>query len=141
MTSILHFLIYACILSEALTSALAPLLSRLHHGCNLKSSVLSAAHPASSGGPSWGSRGFPSKTARESAFNVEWEPMTELDRRIEDGVNYEHMPNQAHRRQSGNKGNQDSSVDDETPSARGVFCGYRSTSEDYDRLKSANLGL
>jgi hypothetical protein len=140
MVFILHFQIYACILSGALTSALAPLHSRLHHGCDLKSSMLSAAHPSSSGGSPWGSRGVPSKTARESAFNVEWEPMTELDRRLEDGVNYEHMPSQAHKRRSGTKGYQDSSVDDETPSARGVFCGYRCTSEEYDRLKSADPG-
>lgn len=32
-----------------------------------------------------------SPTARESAVIVEWEPVSELERRIEDGVHYEHQ--------------------------------------------------
>jgi hypothetical protein len=56
--------------------------------------------------------------------------MSELDRRIEDGINYEHIPAEANRRQK--------ELDDEIPSARGVFAGYRYTSDEYSRLKSAD---
>ncbi|CAJ1954530.1 unnamed protein product [Cylindrotheca closterium] len=86
--------------------------------------------------PGWGnSRGVPSKTARESAFAVEWEPMTELERRIEDGINYEHLPNQ----RSQHHGNTYSrtATKDDIPYSQGVFCGYRYTDEEYCRLKSA----
>jgi len=36
------------------------------------------------------------KTAMESAILVEWEPISELERRIEDGVHYEHFPDFEH---------------------------------------------
>ena len=117
------------------TSASA--LSPPHQPQGLKSSVLSAVHPSSGGGPARRSRGVPSKTARESAFNVEWEPMTELERRIEDGVNYEHLPNEPHRRAPASGKSRKSKPDDDIPLAKGVFCGYRYTTEEYDRLRSA----
>ena len=36
------------------------------------------------------------KTAMEGAILVEWEPISELERRIEDGVHYEHFPDFEH---------------------------------------------
>jgi hypothetical protein len=62
--------------------------------------------------------------------------MTELERRIEDGVNYDHMLNPVHQRRPSPTDVQGSPVED-LPSARGVFCGYRVTSEEFDRLRSA----
>jgi hypothetical protein len=99
------------------------------------------AIPPPSGG-SWGG-GKRDKTAIESAVNVEWEPMTELDRRIEDGIHYEHdeheqlskffkFPPKQSRRKSAMGGGED------IPVSRGVFYGYRYTPEEYNRLKSAD---
>ena len=105
-------------------AALAPITSR-QVGVT-KSSALSALHSPS--GP-WGSRSVPSKTARESAFSVEWEPMSELERRIEDGVNFEYVSTANHRQQA---------HEEDIPCARGVFVGYRFTEEEYKRLKSAD---
>jgi hypothetical protein len=57
----------------------------------------------------------------ESAVNVEWEPMTKLVLRIEDGVHYDHDHSKSSQKQP-------------IPVARGVFCGYRYTPEKYNRL-------
>ena len=75
--------------------------------------------------------GRSSSTARDSAAHVEWEPLTELQRRIEDGVNYEHWPDDEAFRG-------DFADEDEPERVQGVFFGYRVTKEDYDRLKSAD---
>jgi hypothetical protein len=76
--------------------------------------------------------GRSSSTARESAAHVEWEPLTELQRRIEDGVNYEHWPDDEAFRG-------DCFADEDEPErVEGVFFGYRVTKEEYDRLKSAD---
>ena len=121
------------------TTALVHLHNQQH---GVISSVLSAAYPGSAGSQS--SRGgrwtVPSKTARESAVNVEWEPMTELERRIEDGVNYEHIPRQGHKQNHDLQDSQNALMDDEddTPTTQGIFCGYRHTPEEYERLKSAD---
>ncbi|KAL3939726.1 MAG: hypothetical protein SGBAC_005591 [Bacillariaceae sp.] len=97
-----------------------------------------SAIPSSQAG--WGhSRGVPSKTARESACNVEWEPMTELERRIEDGIHYEHIPNQ-HSQHHGKAYSRTASKDG-MPYSQGVFCGYRYTDEEYGRLKSASPSI
>ena len=81
-------------------------------------------------------------------MNVEWEPMTELERRVEDGVHYEHLTNEAHkksqqqqqqtRRRNIHRDGTDLDDDDDIPSKRGVFIGYRYTEEEYHRLKSAD---
>lgn len=106
---------------------------------------------STSGGPS----GVPSKTAMESAVNVEWEPMSELERRIEDGVHYEHLAPSSFGRQQrqdiagvtsrhsrttfmGSDDDGNGHHDDSLPRARGIFCGYRYTQDDYNRLKSAH---
>ena len=79
-----------------------PPISASRHNSKLATTALSA-YSHSSGGSThnmnsspWGSRGsstgVPSRTACEGAVNVEWEPMSELDRRIEDGIHYEHIP-------------------------------------------------
>mmetsp|Transcript_19663 Transcript_19663/g.48341 ORF Transcript_19663/g.48341 Transcript_19663/m.48341 type:complete len:138 (+) Transcript_19663:141-554(+) len=94
-----------------------------------------SATPSSQAG--WGhSRGVPSKTARESACNVEWEPMSELERRIEDGIHYEHIPNH-YSQNHGNPYSRTASKDG-VPYSQGVFVGYRMTEEEYGRLKSAD---
>jgi hypothetical protein len=134
MKSAIAFLVGVSVIHSDMIAALTPMHSRLR----AKSSILSAMPPSS--GPSWGSK--PSKTARESAFNVEWEPMTELDRRIEDGVNYEHMANNPRHQRQNNPGNAHATpVEDDVSSVRGVFVGYRVSHEEYDRLKSADPGL
>jgi hypothetical protein len=72
-------------------------------------------------------------TAMESAVGVEWEPVSELERRIEDGIHYEHWPSNQVR-------NQRVSGDDSTEihKKRGIFCGFKVTDEEYTRLKSAD---
>jgi len=76
----------------------------------------------------------PSKTLRESATLVDWEMRTELDRRVEDGFHYEHyfIAN------SWQQFQQEASSNDATPTVRGIFCGYRFTDEEHDRLRSAH---
>ena len=64
--------------------------------------------------------------------------MTELERRIEDGVHYEHMPQQAHTRNLPHQQPESDFFDKSIPSYRGVFVGYRYTEEEYERLKSAD---
>jgi hypothetical protein len=121
------------------------------------SSSSSSAQSVGWGGPQsvWGSRPqggvtgteIPSKTARESAVNVEWEPMTELERRIEDGVHYEHIPNLHHHlsKQERIPGHRTKATiprdnnDGDLPQVRAVFCGYRYTQDDYNRLQSADV--
>jgi hypothetical protein len=90
-------------------------------------------------------------TARESAVLVEWERMSELERRIEDGINYEYDPfmsdsnfvagrnyhkNAAANAAAGQSRNKEKKKS--APPTRGVFCGYRATQEEIDRLKSAD---
>jgi hypothetical protein len=86
----------------------------------------------------WGQRGPSSKTARESAVNVEWEPMTELERRIEDGVNYDHFDFANAKRYLQNTSKRDGRAESDATTLIGVFCGYRYTDDEYDRLKSAH---
>ena len=122
----------------------------------------SSSGPAGSGngGPSssqhWGvtrsNFAVPSKTARESAVNVEWEPMTELERRLEDGIHYEHIPNhyqqsygasqhawQQQQRRKRKNTVSDKTSEEDAPSTRAVFCGYRYTEDEYNRLKAAEV--
>jgi len=79
--------------------------------------------------------------ARESAVLVEWERMSELERRLEDGVNYEHFSSSsdsnlaAGRKRASTQRKNSASAGG---TGRGVFCGYRSTQEEHDRLKSAD---
>lgn len=74
-----------------------------------------------------------SRTSRESAVSVEWERRTELERRLEDGVNYEHISEEATTPRK-----RTNVTEDTFPKAYGVFCGYQTTSEDYIRLRSAD---
>ena len=94
------------------------------------------------------SGGFHSRkksTARESAVLVDWERRSELERRVEDGIHYEHFPEMSDsyfgtqvRRQS--KSSKPSSARVTASGAvRGVFCGTKATKEEYERLRSANL--
>jgi hypothetical protein len=75
--------------------------------------------------------------------------MSELERRIEDGIHYEHFPSKAqhaqHRRHEKMPGchakakNVVDHEDDDSPRARAVFCGYRYTKDEYNRLKAAEI--
>lgn len=69
------------------------------------------------------------QTAQEAAVLAEWEQLSELQRRIEDGAHYEHWPE--------TRKPPDSAAAD-SPVCRGVFCGYRATEEERNRLKSAD---
>jgi hypothetical protein len=80
--------------------------------------------------------------------------MTELERRIEDGVHYEHLlgveqsangrrqqssaSSSSSAKTSGSKFVGDNTMNDTGVAARAVFCGYRFTEDDYNRLKSAH---
>lgn len=111
-------------------------------------------------------KGILSRTARESAVIVEWEPVSELERRIEDGVHYEHydppwefgseeksrIRKEWKERMSKEDDNEDQCNNEsksqwgfkgwngskDIKSVNGVFCGFRVTQEEMDRLKSAN---
>ena len=83
-------------------------------------------------------------TARESAVLVEWERMSELERRIEDGINYEHDVDLSDSNfVAGRNYHQNAAAGRKAKGSkknvmRGVFCGYRATHEEIDRLKSAD---
>jgi hypothetical protein len=83
-------------------------------------------------------------TARESAVLVEWERMSELERRIEDGVNYEHDVDMSDSNFVAGRNYHQNAAAGRKPKGsnknnkRGVFCGYRATQEEIDRLKSAD---
>jgi hypothetical protein len=63
--------------------------------------------------------------------------MSELERRVEDGVHYEHITSPInHRQHKSESSKYPQEVD--IPTTRGVFVGYRTTHEEYDRLKSAD---
>ena len=156
MKSGITFLFYLqLLLAGAESYVVAPIrISDSRLNSNFALTSLSAYSP-SPGGPSpWGSRGssagVPSRTACESAVNVEWEPMSELNRRIEDGIHYEHMPhhyesvnqNQKASRMPGCHSNAKRIVEDEDDdinTVRAVFCAYRYSEDDYNRLKSADM--
>jgi hypothetical protein len=87
-----------------------------------------------------GGRNSGSSTARDSAVLAEWEPVSELQRRIDEGRRYEHWVEYdgpagpgRQKRVHNAKANPGSSI-----TLKGVFCGYRVTKEEYSRLKSAD---
>lgn len=88
---------------------------------------------------------FSSKTSRESAVIAEWEPVSNLERRIEEGMNYHHDPfsyesirqSRKHGRRRMNVGKQ-MMEDDDITRVHGVFVGYRVTKEERARMKSAH---
>eukprot|EP00934_Nitzschia_sp_Nitz4_P008501 Nitzschia sp. Nitz4//scaffold20_size174350//26374//26769//NITZ4_002082-RA/size174350-processed-gene-0.87-mRNA-1//-1//CDS//3329541749//8491//frame0 len=79
-------------------------------------------------------RGIPSKTAMDSALNADWEPLSELDRRIEDGVNYDHSVTLVGRELRQPRAKKQDGI----PAVEGIFVG-KFTEEDYKRLRSADL--
>lgn len=80
-----------------------------------------------------------SNTARESAVIAEWEPVSELQRRIDDGTHYQHFEEDSGSCDNGHANGTHGvhGVEDEVRH-RGVFCGYRATDEELVRLKSAD---
>lgn len=75
-------------------------------------------------------------TDRQSSSLRDLDRISELDQRIEDGIHYEHGQDDTY---SYNRHCKTIETDDSIPTARGIFCGYRCTHEDYRRLKSANV--
>jgi hypothetical protein len=72
------------------------------------------------------------QSALEGAVLVEWEQLSELQRRIEDGVHYAHWHDyQTHQ-------DSDRYFKDASTVHRGIFCGFLTTKEDYRRLRSAD---
>ena len=61
----------------------------------------------------------------------DWEQRSILEQRIEHGMYYEHQP-------TINKINKERAEDSAIPRVQAVFCAYRKTAEDYQRLKSAH---
>lgn len=91
----------------------------------------------------WSSRPTQTRTMRESAVMAEWERRSELDRRIEDGTNYYHyddIESPGSRKQPRQNRKKTPPGDSASP-IPGVFCGFRSTPEEYNRLKSAHLSV
>ncbi len=81
----------------------------------------------------------------ESAVIVEWEPVSELERRIDEGIHYQHyidgeeyMASSPSNRRRRSKGSGDDDASSSVKSVNGIFCGYRSTEEELSRLKSAD---
>ena len=95
---------------------------------------LFAGNPVSSGGGAHSQQTkFSFSTTREAAIIVEWEPVSELERRIEEGMHYEHWATEYG---SQEKAKRRTNV--QTNKKRGVFCGYRVTKEEIYRLRSAH---
>lgn len=76
-------------------------------------------------------------TDRQSSSLGDLDRKSELERRVEDGTRYEHEELDDLFSQYGNF--KTIEVDDGIPTVHGIFCGYRYTHDDYQRLKSANL--
>lgn len=92
-------------------------------------------------------------SAMESAVIVEWEPVTELERRIDDGIFYHQLQEehdldeeylwtddeyQYDDKYQYSRARGPSNHDVNIPRVIGVFCGYTSTKEEKSRLKSAH---
>lgn len=73
-----------------------------------------------------------SNTARDSAVIAEWEPVSELERRIEEGIHYQHFTEDDFEEDTDNPSRNENNV-------YGVFVGYSVTPEERSRLKSANI--
>lgn len=69
-------------------------------------------------------------TCREGAVIPEFEQVSELQRRIDEGIHYEHEERYFDV--------QEETVFEEVTSVKGIFCGYRGTPEEKSRLKSAH---
>ena len=105
------------------------------HHVNPSFFALSASTSPSSSHHSSNSNARHQFTAMESAVRVEWEPVSELERRIEDGIHYEHWPSNEvpNHRVLG-----DDNDTTEIHKKQGIFCGFKVTKEEYTRLKSAD---
>ena len=73
--------------------------------------------------------GFPSMVDRESAVSVEWEPLAEMEYQLNDERRYEHFDSRS---------GQSAKANLDPQAVQGVFCGFRWTSEEYNRLKSGH---
>ena len=99
---------------------------------------LDAASMSSNNGH-FGQKNFSTKTARDSAVIAEWEPVSELQQRIEDCINYEHWSLDSMEGVASNPGIHQSLNEEEIHRCQGVFCGIKVSPDERKRLKSANL--
>jgi hypothetical protein len=130
-------LVFASLASTV--TAFSPCDAHPRHGVPLKTGPPQNVEPEIYTGPMPGySRKAPSSTARESAVLAEFERRSELERRIQDGFTYDHFPEMSDSYVNSNQSTGSRFHHDDAPSARGVFCGMRTTQEDYNRLRSAN---
>mmetsp|Transcript_23793 Transcript_23793/g.70309 ORF Transcript_23793/g.70309 Transcript_23793/m.70309 type:complete len:184 (-) Transcript_23793:141-692(-) len=111
--------------------------------------VLTPLHATSNSGFRSGGAGAgpsPSTVMDSSAvLDPEWETVSELQRRIEEGSQYEHWPefgsDAARRRRTeaaDAKSRREASTRNADPSTRGVFCGFVGTEEERRRMRSAD---
>jgi len=79
-------------------------------------------------------------TAIEAAVVVEWEPVTlsELERRIDEGINYQCTNREKDRDCDGDGDTHFKRDLVEEDRHQGIFCGYKVTEEEAKRLKSAD---
>jgi len=88
---------------------------------------------------SWNRDIFASK--RESAVLVDWDPVPEIQRRIEQGIEYEHWPEYGRFGYGSTKSNKKwtgTASIDESHCVRAVIASLRVTTEERNRLKSAH---
>ena len=80
------------------------------------------------------------KTVMESAVIVEYEPVSELERRIDEGVHYQpdNKFDEYQQHESSQQQRDLGDAFDNVESVKGIFCGYTSTQEEFSRLKSAD---
>jgi len=80
---------------------------------------------------------------------LDWERRTELERRVDDGSHYDHFMDFYCRDKTKNaatkdggphdkKPNREDDDDPSTPTLPGIFCGYRFTEDERERLRSAH---
>ena len=81
---------------------------------------------------------------------LDWEQRTELERRVDDGSHYDHFRDFCCRDATKNAATKDGGAHDKkpnreeedddpsTPTLPGIFCGYRFTEDERERLRSAH---
>lgn len=140
------FLIHVTICSQAFSiqeQVNKHMILRTSRSSSSTRTALLAQHPYNH--PHKNRNSFSTKTSRESAVIVEWEPVSNLERRIEEGVNYHHdvfsYESFRQSKKNGrtmNVGKQMMEDDSMTTRVHGVFVGYRVTKEERERMKSAH---
>lgn len=111
----------------------------IHESCRPRYTVSLKVSSQSSSSASSANRDlFTSR--RESAVFVDWDPVPEIQRRIEQGIEYEHWP-ENHEMGDGMKYHNkfgDDAPGDGIQCVRGVIASLRGTNEEKSRLRSAH---